>query len=109
MQVAVQLEKEGVANGVAVRVVDVFSLSHVNTDGFRSLIPAGVPLVTVHDAHHKILAREVAYSLAQIGQGNKIISFGMQEFGESGGLADLYKKHGMDVAAILKKVKEILI
>ena len=104
MSAAVLLEKEE----VPARVIDVFSLSHLNVDGFRSLIPAGVPLVTVHDAHHKILAREVAYSLAQIGQGNKIISFGMQEFGETGSLADLYKKHGMDVASIVKKVKETL-
>ncbi len=104
MQAAVLLEKEG----VPARVIDVFSLSHLNSDAFRKLIPPGVPLVTVHDAHHKILAREVAYSLAQIGQGNKIVSIGMQEFGESGGLPDLYKKHGMDVASIVGKVKEIL-
>ncbi len=104
MQAAVLLEKEN----ISVRVIDIYSLSHLNTDGFRSLIPAGVPLVTVHDGHHKTLAREVAYSLTQIGQGNKIMSIGMQEFGESGGLPDLYKKHGMDVASIMKKVKEIL-
>ncbi|MBI5002657.1 hypothetical protein HZC31_04685 [Candidatus Woesearchaeota archaeon] len=104
MQAAILLEKEG----VAARVIDVFSLSHLNTDAFRKLIPSGVPLVTVHDAHHKILGREVAYSLSQVGQGNKIISVGMQEFGETGCLADLYKKHGMDVASIVRKVKENL-
>lgn len=112
MQAALQLEKngvaEGVADGVAVRVIDVYSLSHLNTDGFRKLIPANVLVATVHDAHHKLLAREIAYSLSQIGQGNKIISFGMQEFGETGCLADLYKKHGMDVDSIVKKVKENL-
>ncbi|MBI5072308.1 hypothetical protein HZA99_00665 [Candidatus Woesearchaeota archaeon] len=104
MSAAVLLEKEN----ISVRVIDVYSLSHLNTDAFRKLIPADVLLATVHDAHHKLLAREVAYSLAQIGQGNKIISFGMQEFGETGSLADLYKKHGMDVESIVKKVKENL-
>lgn len=103
-QAAILLEKEN----VGVRVIDVFSLSHVNNDSFRSLIPAGIPLVTVHDAHHKILAREIAYSLAQIGQGNRIVSIGMQDFGETGSVADLYKKHGMDAASIVKNVKENL-
>ncbi len=104
MQAAMELEKQE----IFVCVIDIFSLSHLNTDAFRALIPAGIPLFTVHDAHHKILGREVAYSLAQIGQGNKIVSFGMQEFGESGSVADLYKKHGMDVESIMKKVKEII-
>ncbi len=102
MQAALLLEKEN----ISVRVIDVYSLSHLNTDAFRKLIPAGVLVATVHDAHHKLLAREVAYSLSSIGQGNKIISFGMQEFGETGSLADLYKKHRMDVESIVRKVKE---
>ncbi len=104
MQAAALVEKEC----IAVRVIDVYSLSHLNTDAFRQMIPEKVPLFTVHDAHHKILAREIAYSLAQVGQANKIVSFGMQEFGESGSVADLYKKHGMDAVSIAAKVKEVL-
>lgn len=104
MQAAALLEKEG----ISVSVIDVFSLSHVDTTAFRQLIPPNVPLFTVHDAHHKILAREIAYSLAQIGQANRITSFGMQEFGESGSVADLYKKHGMDAETIAGKVRDVV-
>ncbi len=103
LEAAILLEKEG----RSVSVVDIFSLSHVNTDAFRALIPEGVPLVTIHDAHHKILAREVAYSLASVGRGQKIIGLGMREFGESGTLVDLYKKHGMDAAAVVETVKTV--
>ncbi len=101
---ATQLEKQG----ITVSVLDVFSLSHLNTDEFRRLIPKETPLLTIHDAHHKILAREIAYSLAKTCHGNKIISLGMQEFGETGNVADLYKKHSMDVESIVEAVSNIL-
>lgn len=101
---AIQLEKEG----ISCRVIDVYSLSHLNTDKFKEMLKENVLIATVHDALHKVLAREVAWSLSQKGIGRKIISFGMQEFGESGSVKDLYKKHGMDVESIVKKVREAL-
>ena len=98
------LEKEG----ISVSVINVFSLSHLNTDVFRTLIPEDIPLVTIHDAHHKILAREVAYSFASVGRGQKIVGLGMREFGESGTVAELYKKHGMDAASVTETVKNLV-
>lgn len=102
LETAALLEKEG----ISVAVIDVFSLSHLNSDAFRALIPEGTPLITVHDAHYKILAREVAYSLVSVGRGQKIVGIGMREFGESGTIADLYKKHGMDAAAVMERVRK---
>jgi transketolase len=103
LQAADVLEKEG----IIADVLDVYSLSHLDTDQFRALI-IDVPLVCLHDAHYKILAREVAYSLAQVGRGQKIVSIGMKDFGESGKATELYKKHGMDVVSVLAKVRESL-
>ena len=102
VQASQLLEKEG----IQASVIDVFSISHLNTEEFREMIPENILLCTVHDAHHKILAREVAYSLMQIGQANTILSFGMREFGESGSIQDLYKKHSMNPEQIAAVVKE---
>ncbi len=102
LESAALLEKEN----IPVTVIDIISLSHLNSDAFRAIIPENIPLFTVHDAHHKILAREIAYSLAQIGQANKIISFGMQEFGESGTIAELYRKQRMNASTIAEAVQK---
>ncbi len=104
LQASAILEKEG----LHVSVIDVFSISHIDTEDFREMIPENILLCTVHDAHHKILAREVAYSLMQIGQANTIVSCGMKDFGESGSLHDLYKKHSMNPEQIAAIVKETM-
>jgi len=102
LQASLLLEKEGIQTSV----IDVFSISHLNSEEFREIIPENILLCTVHDAHHKILAREVAYSLMQIGQTNTLISLGMKEFGESGSLQDLYKKHHLTPEQITNIIKE---
>ncbi len=100
--------KQLAKDGISVSIIDVYSLSHLCNDAFRALLPPNIPIVTVHDAHHKILAREIAYSLSQIGRGERIVSLGMREFGESGTAAELYKKHCMDPKNIAKTVMKIV-
>jgi transketolase len=104
LEAAQQLEQEG----VAVSVVNVFSLTHLCTDQFRMLLPVGVLVVTLHDARKELLAREVAYSLSQVGRGEKIVALGMKEFGESGLAGELYHKHGMGLTSVVEKVKELI-
>jgi transketolase len=102
--VALEAAKQLSLQGISVSVINVFSLSHLCTDQFRSMLVTGIPIVTLHDAKKEILAREVALSLCEVGRGEKIVAVGMQEFGESGKALQLYEKYGMDVASVVKKV-----
>ncbi|PIN80862.1 hypothetical protein COV16_00230, partial [Candidatus Woesearchaeota archaeon CG10_big_fil_rev_8_21_14_0_10_34_8] len=102
VHIAMDAAKVLLSQGIDVKVINAFSLSNLDNDNFRSMIP-NVPVVCFHDAHYKILAKEVAYVL-----GRKVVGIGMKDFGESGDAASLYKKHGMDVESIVSRVKGLI-
>ncbi|HTF10319.1 MAG TPA: transketolase C-terminal domain-containing protein, partial [Asanoa sp.] len=100
--------------GVAAHVVDVTSLDRLYTDwqaalraGIRSArVPAlpgalrgvfapGVPLVTVHDA--------ASHAMAWLGSalGVPCVPLGVDGFGQSGSVADLYALHDLEPGAIV--------
>jgi pyruvate dehydrogenase E1 component len=61
----------------------------------RSAFPSGIPLVTIHDA--------ASHSMAWIGGalGVPSISLGVDEFGESGTIAELYARHDLSAGSIV--------
>ena len=66
-------------------------------DILAELLPASTPapLVTVLDGHPHTL------SFLAGARGDRIRCLGVEEFGQSSGLADAYRLHGLDVAAIV--------
>lgn len=100
--------------GIAPTVLDVTSLDRLYTGwrhGLRSavregrfgapsavelLLPAGVPIVTVHDA--------ASHAMAWLGSvhGVPCVPLGVDEFGQSGTVADLYRAHDLDAAAVAR-------
>jgi pyruvate dehydrogenase E1 component len=101
--------------GVAAHVVDVTSLDRLYAgwrgslrdalrgardpratgDHLRSIFPAGVPVVTVHDA--------ASHAMAWIGSalGVPCVPLGVDSFGQSGTVADLYELHDLVPGAIV--------
>jgi transketolase C-terminal domain/subunit len=68
-------------------------------------------IVTISDASYKVLGDVVSrvLSVPKSKFSGKIKSLGMQGYGESGKVIDLYKKHGMDVENIVKVCKGLLV
>ncbi|GAB97240.1 pyruvate dehydrogenase E1 component [Kineosphaera limosa] len=66
-------------------------------DILGTLFPAHAPapLVTVHDGHPHTLAFLAG------ARGDRIRCLGVSEFGQSSGLADAYRLHGLDAASIV--------
>jgi pyruvate dehydrogenase E1 component len=107
--------------GVAAHVVDVTSLDRLYADwqaalraGIRSArVPAlpgalravfapGVPLVTVHDA--------ASHAMAWLGSalGVACVPLGVDSFGQSGSVADLYALHDLQPGAIVNAALSVL-
>ena len=66
---------------------------------FDWLIPASerhAPIITVHDG--------ASHALAWLGSvyGSLVVPLGVDEFGQSGGRADLYKHFGIDAEGIVE-------
>ena len=61
----------------------------------RSAFPAGAPIVTVHDA--------ASHTLSWLGSalGVPAVSLGVDSFGQSGAVADLYRAHDLDSGSIV--------
>jgi pyruvate dehydrogenase E1 component len=110
LQAADELQSEGIIT----HVIDVTSLDRlyrswqsqirqavqsatpVNGSGvLRSAFPAGVPIVTVHDA--------ASHAMAWIGSavGVPSVPLGVDEFGESGTIAELYARHDLSAGSIV--------
>lgn len=102
LEAATILESEG----VQAAVVDVTSLDRLYRDwrnhGARVLDPllrdpsgAAVPLVTVHDAS--------PHAMAWLGSvfGAPTVPLGVDRFGQSGSIGDLYRMHGLDAESIV--------
>ena len=110
LEAAAELASEGVAT----HVVDVTSPSRLyrewqlqtrmalkaarpigRSGTLRSAFPAGVPIVSVHDA--------ASHSLAWLGSamGVPAVSLGVDEFGESGSIGALYAKNDLSPGAIV--------
>jgi pyruvate dehydrogenase E1 component len=106
--------------GIAASVLDVTSLDRLYTGwrhGLRAavrtgafgapaaverLLPAGVPIVTVHDA--------ASHTMAWLGSvhGVPCVPLGVDEFGQSGSVAQLYRVHDLDAAAIVSAAQVAL-
>ena len=107
---AAQLEEEG----VAATVVDITSLDRLFRDWavvrrapirdvhsagaschVSRLLPAGEPIVTVHDAS--------SHAMAWLGSvhGSPVIPLGVDDFGQSGTIADLYRRFDLAPDAIV--------
>lgn len=102
------------AEGVAAHVIDITSPSRIYSDWRSSILTsvrtatirsrpgslhdpfqAGAPVVTVHDAS--------SHALAWIGTALGVagVSLGVDGFGQSGTIADLYEIHDIDVGSIV--------
>ena len=73
--------------------------SHVET--LLAAVPAGAAIVTVLDAHPA--------TLAWLGgvRGHRIRSLGVEHFGQTGTVADLYRHHGLDASAIMRAAEAL--
>jgi pyruvate dehydrogenase E1 component len=110
LEAAAELSDEG----VAATVVDVTSLDRlyrawqrtlrhgVRTatapsipGAFRSAFPERAPIVTVHDA--------ASHAMSWLGSalGVPAVSLGVDSFGQSGAVADLYRAHDLDAGSIV--------
>lgn len=100
--------------GIATHVVDVTSMDRLYRGwqgalrqavrtatpaalpgSLRAAFPADVPIVTVHDA--------ASHAMAWLGSavGVPSVALGVDEFGESGTLSDLYAAHDLDTGSIV--------
>jgi transketolase len=106
LEAASVLEKEG----VNVKVIDLLSITNIDNEDFRSLVLVDKNVVTLSDASYKVLGDVVSRVLSSPESkfSGKIKSLGMQGYGESGKVVDLYKKHGMDVDSIVKVCKKLV-
>ena len=73
--------------------------SHV--ERLLAAVPQGAALVTVLDAHPA--------SLAWLGavRGHRTRALGVEHFGQTGTVSDLYRHHGLDAAAIMRAAQAI--
>ncbi|WP_299606164.1 1-deoxy-D-xylulose-5-phosphate synthase N-terminal domain-containing protein [uncultured Tateyamaria sp.] len=71
--------------------------SHIET--LMQALPPHCKIVTTIDGHPA--------TLAWLGgvKGHQTISLGVEHFGQTGTIGDLYRHHGLDAASIVKKVK----
>lgn len=92
------------------KVVNIMSIDTLENDAFYRLVPPQIGIVTVHDASPNVLGHAVGKALMSINSNNrsKMINLGIQGFGESGKIPELYAKHGIDVAGIVKACKEVM-
>ena len=93
--------------GVKCSVLNVVGLGDV--DRLRNLVKKNALVVTVHDAYCKSLAQRVSLVLSDGSHVSNVIGLGLQGFGESGKLNELYAKHGMDVDSIVQNVLNALV
>jgi len=75
--------------------------SHVET--LTSELPPHCKMITVIDGHPA--------TLAWLGgvQGHQTIPLGVEHFGQTGTIGDLYEHHGISAAAIARKVQELTV
>ena len=79
---------------------DVFALSHA--DRLLAELPRGAGLVTVLDGHPATLSW-----LGSVRR-HALNPLGVERFGQSADLADLYRLHGLDADAIVAAAREVL-
>ena len=86
------------ANRASIRTASLRELPGVLNTAF----PAGVPIVTVHDAS--------SHTMAWFGSalGVRSLSLGVDEFGQSGTIGDLYRIHGLDSESIVTAALSVL-
>ncbi len=68
----------------------------------NTVFPAGVPIVTVHDAS--------SHNMAWLGAALQVPTFalGVDEFGQSGTIGDLYQSYGLDSETIMTAALSVL-
>lgn len=105
LQAATQLEKDG----ISAMVIDLLSITNIENKEFMDMVP-NKNVVTIIDASYKVLGDVVSRVLASPESKftSRIKPLGMQSYGESGKVVDLYKKHKMDVDSIVKVCKELV-
>jgi pyruvate dehydrogenase E1 component len=88
------------ASSRARRRGDGGAMSHA--EHLLAALPAFASLITVIDGHPA--------TLSWLGgvRGNRVASLGVEHFGQSGRIADLYAHHGIDTAAILEAAQALV-
>ena len=104
--------KELAASGQKVKVVNVTQLKEISNDKnvkeFGSLIAGCTKLISVIDALPETLGSRINEVLVKEHiMPASLRALGIQEFGESGAPAELYKKHGFDKDGIVRAAKEM--
>lgn len=86
------------ANRTSIRTASLRELPGVLNTAF----PAGVPIVTVHDAS--------SHNMAWFGSALQVpsLSLGVDDFGQSGTIGDLYRSHGLDSETIVTAALSVL-
>ncbi len=75
--------------------------SHIET--LMQRLPSHCKVITVIDGHPATLAW-----LGSV-EGHQTISLGVEHFGQTGTIQDLYKHHGLDAASIVEKVEGLTV
>lgn len=85
----------------AMRAREAGGRAESHAEALLAAVPAGAALVTVLDAHPA--------SLAWLGgvRGHRIRALGVEHFGQTGTVAELYRRHGIDAAAILRAAEAL--
>ncbi|WP_376093114.1 transketolase [Roseomonas sp. CCTCC AB2023176] len=80
----------------AQRARDAGDAAESHVERLMAAVPPGAALVTVLDAHPA--------SLAWLGavRGHRVRALGVEHFGQTGTVSDLYRHHGLDAAAIMR-------
>ncbi len=85
----------------ALRAREAGTAAESHVEALLSVVPPGAALVTVLDAHPATLAWLGAVS------GHRVRALGVEHFGQTGTVADLYRHHGLDTAAIMRAAEAV--
>ena len=100
------------SNGIAAHVIDITAPGrlyrawhkspHQLPTHFAELFEASTPIISIHDG--------ASHAMSWLGSalGVRQISLGVDEFGQSGSINDLYEIHGLSVSAIVDAAEKLV-
>jgi transketolase len=96
------------AKGIAVRVVDIFSVKPIDRDTLLACVKATRDVILTVEDHYPEGGIGEAVAGALAGDAVRIERLAVRELPRSGSPEELLAKYGIDAAAIERKVEEIL-
>jgi pyruvate dehydrogenase E1 component len=104
--------KQLMSNGIAAHVIDITAPGRLYRAWHKSphqlprhlaeLFETGAPIISIHDG--------ASHAMSWLGSalGVRQFSLGVDEFGQSGSINDLYEIHGLSVSVIVNATETIL-